>query len=149
LIDAYGNRFEPEAPATRAMFAVALARQLGVDDIEPIYINAKDTEGHYAMKEIEQLIRLGLIDGYKNGNAGPDQLITRAEAVTMLNKYAFRGGLELNGNYNVGSFGYNYYGYNPYIFNDLTGGHWALDQILEAALNHSYEMTTDGNEICK
>jgi len=149
LIDAYGSRFEPEAPATRAMFAVALARQLGVDDIEPIYINSNDTKNHYAMKEIEQLIRLGLIDGYRGGSVKPDNYITRAEAVTMLNKYAFRGGLELNGRYNAGSFGYNYTGYNPYIFNDLTGGHWAIDQILEAALNHSYTMTTDGNELCK
>lgn len=149
LIDGFGNTFRPDEPATRAMFAVALARQLGVDDIEPIYINANDTEGHYAMREIEQLIRLGLIDGYNDGSAKPDSYIIRAEAVTMLNKYAFRGGLKLNGNYNAGSFGYDYNGYNPYVFNDLTGGHWAVDQILEAALNHSYKMTTDGNEISK
>lgn len=137
LIDSYGEYFDPNSPASRAIFAIALARQLGVADIEPIFINASDTEDHYAMKEMEQLIRLGLVEGYPDGTAGPNNLVTRAEAVTMLNKYAFRGGLTLSN--------YSNYG-NSYVFTDLSNGHWALNQILEAALDHSYTRTTNGEE---
>jgi len=138
LIDTYGEYFDPNSPATRAMFAIALARYLGVAEIEPIFINSTDTADHYAMREVEQLIRLGLVYGYPDGSAGPNKLVTRAEAVTMLNKYAFRGGLTLSN--------YNNYGSSSYIFKDLSGGHWALNEILEAALDHGYIRTKDGKE---
>jgi len=137
LIDTYGNYFDPNSPATRAIFCIALARQLGVADVEPIFINANDTAEHYARKEVEQLIRLGLVDGYPDGSAGPNNLVTRAEAVTMLNKYSFRGGLTLS---NYGNYG------SSYVFTDLSTGHWALNQILEAALDHNYTRTTNGEE---
>ncbi len=45
---------------------------------------ASDTENHWAKKEIETVLKLGIAKGYPDGSFRPDQPITKAEFVTML-----------------------------------------------------------------
>ena len=45
---------------------------------------ANDIENHWAKKEIETVLKLGIVKGYPDGNFRPDQAITKAEFVTML-----------------------------------------------------------------
>ncbi|CEQ22242.1 putative S-layer protein [[Clostridium] sordellii] len=57
----------------------------------PIYSyanpNLKDISGHWAKKEINQFISSGYVNGYEDGTFRPDNSITRAEFVKLVNKY--------------------------------------------------------------
>jgi len=76
--------FLPDAYITRAEFAVICAR---FDDSEyEITDNYTDVSGHWAEAEIHEAAAHGWIRGYEDGTFRPDQLITRAEAMTMINR---------------------------------------------------------------
>ena len=45
-----------------------------------------DLAGHWAREEIGKAASLGWIQGYEDGTFRPDQSITRAEAMTMINR---------------------------------------------------------------
>ena len=143
------NYFGADEYATRADLAYAIATILGVQDVEPIYISATDTKYSDARCAFEQLLRLGIMDGYSDGTVKPNNNITRAEAVTIINNYLFRGELytrSYNYSYN---FEHNYTnGGSSFIlrFTDLSTSHWAYGQIMEATNNHRYERVMDGNE---
>ena len=143
------NYFGAEDYATRADLAYAIASILEVQDVEPIYIQATDTKYCEDRCALEQLLRLGIIEGYSDGTVRPNNNITRAEAVTIINNYLFRGELytrSYNYSYN---FEHNYAnGGNSFIlrFTDLSTNHWAYGQIMEATNNHRYERVMDGNE---
>ena len=143
------NYFGAEQYATRADLAYAIAAILGVEDLEPVFVYSSDVAYSDARCAMEQLLRLGIMDGYADGTSKPEKNITRAEAVTIINNYLFRGELYTRG-YN---YSYNYntnynYGGNSYIlqFTDLTSSHWAYGHIMEATNNHRYVRTIDGNE---
>ncbi|MBP3285139.1 MAG: S-layer homology domain-containing protein [Clostridia bacterium] len=145
------NNFAPERPATRGELAYAIAAALGVQDLEPIFIASSDLENSDFRCSMEQLLRLGIMDGYSNGTARPNASITRAEAVTIINNYLFRGELIVSGygyghTYNYDT-NYNYGGNGTVLsFTDLSTGHWAYGHIMEATNNHKYERILDGNE---
>ena len=78
------DRFDPDANITRAEFAAICARfdDSGVDGITTF----TDTVGHWAEDEISRAAALGWIQGYSDGTFRPNQYITRAQAVTMINR---------------------------------------------------------------
>jgi hypothetical protein len=45
-----------------------------------------DTKGHWAEKTVDTFVKLGVIKGYEDGTAKPDQEITRAEFVSILSR---------------------------------------------------------------
>ena len=143
------NFFGAEDYATRSDLAYAIAAILDVEDIETIYIQATDTKYCEERCALEQLLRLGIIEGYSDGTVRPNNNITRAEAVTIINNYLFRGELytrSYNYSYN---FEHNYAnGGSNFVlrFTDLSINHWAYGQIMEATNNHRYERVMDGNE---
>lgn len=59
--------------------------------ITPIYVQANpklsDISTHWAKKEINQFISSGYVNGYEDGTFRPDNSITRAEFVKLVNKY--------------------------------------------------------------
>ncbi len=76
--------FVPNAFITRAEFAAICAR---FDDSEyEIVDNFTDVNGHWAENEIHEAAAHGWIRGYNDGSFKPDQFITRAEAMTMINR---------------------------------------------------------------
>lgn len=76
--------FEPDAPITRAEFAAICARfDTGRTDGDS---NFTDLSGHWAKDEIERAATLGWITGYPDGTFRPENAITRAEAMTMINR---------------------------------------------------------------
>lgn len=80
--------FVPNTPITRAEFAVICAR---FDDSEyEITDNFTDVVGHWAEEEIHEAAAYGWIRGYEDNTFKPDQLITRAEAMTMINRIVKR-----------------------------------------------------------
>ncbi|MFQ9309111.1 MAG: IdeS/Mac family cysteine endopeptidase [Paraclostridium sordellii] len=64
---------------------------LGSILMTPIYVQANpklsDISGHWAKKEINQFISSGYVNGYEDNTFRPDNSITRAEFVKLVNKY--------------------------------------------------------------
>lgn len=115
------GKFKPDSPVTRAEFCVMLGKYLGID------VSKSETQfedvaaNHYAAGYITELRWLNIIAGYEDGTFKPNNTITRAEAVTMMNKALHRNENEISVT-------------NP--FSDVTTTHWAYKEILEAAVSH-------------
>ena len=78
-----GN-FDPNAYITRAEFAAICAR---FDDSDVTGVSTfTDIASHWAKDEIERAAALGWVQGYADGTFRPNAYITRAQAVTMINR---------------------------------------------------------------
>ena len=76
--------FGPGDPITRAQFAAICARfDTGKSSGEQTF---SDISGHWAEKYIQRAAELGWIKGFEDGTFRPDAYITRAQAVTMINR---------------------------------------------------------------
>lgn len=82
------DRFDPDASITRAEFAAICARF----NTRPVENSGSfsDISGHWAENEIERAAAFGWISGYPDGTFHPDARITRAEAMTMINRVLCR-----------------------------------------------------------
>ena len=82
------DRFDPDASITRAEFAAICARF----NTKPVENSGSfsDISGHWAENEIERAAAFGWISGYPGGTFRPDARITRAEAMTMINRVLCR-----------------------------------------------------------
>lgn len=78
----------PQGNITRAEFAAICAR---FDSGKAEENNSfTDISGHWAEKEIERAATLGWVSGYTDGSFHPDAPITRAEAMTLINRVLCR-----------------------------------------------------------
>ena len=76
--------FDPQSPITRAQFAAICARfDTGTSSGTQTFT---DIKGHWAEKYIERAAELGWIKGFEDGSFRPDTYITRAQAMTMINR---------------------------------------------------------------
>lgn len=82
------DSFDPNASITRAEFAAICARF----NTKPVENSGSfsDISGHWAENEIERAAAFGWISGYPDGTFRPDARITRAEAMTMINRVLCR-----------------------------------------------------------
>ena len=80
--------FDPDASITRAEFAAICAR-FSTRTVENSG-SFSDISGHWAENEIERAAAFGWISGYPDGTFRPDARITRAEAMTMINRVLCR-----------------------------------------------------------
>lgn len=82
------DRFDPDASITRAEFAAICARF----NTKPVENSGSfsDISGHWAENEIKRAAAFGWISGYPDGTFRPDARITRAEAMTMINRVLCR-----------------------------------------------------------
>ncbi len=78
------DEFVPNAFITRAEFAAICARF--DDSAFEMVDDFADVEGHWAEAEIHEAAAHGWIRGYEDGTFRPDRFITRAEAMTMINR---------------------------------------------------------------
>jgi homoserine acetyltransferase len=82
------EEFNPDAKITRNEMAVVMVNMLGLDAKE--FAGASTfTDGdnkHWAAREIAIVQDLGWIEGYPNNTFKPDDTLTRAEMVTMINR---------------------------------------------------------------
>ncbi len=82
------DRFDPNASITRAEFAAICAR-FSTRTVENSG-SFSDISGHWAENEIERAAAFGWISGYPDSTFRPDARITRAEAMTMINRVLCR-----------------------------------------------------------
>lgn len=122
--------FRPNQQITRAEFAAIASR---FDDLNSSETNAFSdvSSDHWAISYINSAYARGWINGYTDGTFKPDNGITRAEVVKIVNTMLNRNPETLPE------------GINPY--NDLTESHWAYIHILEASVEHDY--SRDENEV--
>ena len=76
--------FAPNAPITRAEFAAIAARF--DDKNRDTSSKFTDIASHWAKNEIGIAANKGWINGYPDGTFRPNQYITRAEAMTLVNR---------------------------------------------------------------
>jgi hypothetical protein len=124
--------FRPQNNITRAEFATIAAR---FDTT--VYSGSNlfsDISGHWAQANINRAASLGWIQGYEDQTFRPDQNITRAEAITMINRILNRGIEDVNDLLE---------GMNTFTDNQDTGA-WYYLEIQEAANSHDYERKGSG-----
>ncbi|MEG0181476.1 MAG: N-acetylmuramoyl-L-alanine amidase [Peptostreptococcaceae bacterium] len=78
-----------------------------------------DTNNHWAKSQIKDFVLKGYINGYSNGTFKPDESITRAEFIKLVNR----------------TFNYTSKGSNS--FKDVKSDQWYYDEVL-IAINHGY-----------
>ncbi len=120
---------------TRAEFASIASRfsSLIATD-ENAFYDVKDT--HWALKYINSAAAKGWISGYEDGSFKPEQPITRAEAVCVVNNVL---GRDCDEDYVLEN------GTEVTSFSDLATSHWAYYNVMEATNSHDYAMN-DGKE---
>lgn len=126
------NNFDPNAYITRAEFAAIAARfdSEGYSG-ENLFT---DIDGHWAANQINRAAEKGWISGYPDGTFGPDRYITRAEAVTMINRVLNRlpeSADALHEDMNV-------------FPDNMDTTAWYYLAIQEATSSHEYEKDKDG-----
>ncbi len=121
------GEFKPSRNLSRAEFAALIFRftNLKKSDITNPFTDLQKT--HWAYNEILALTSSGLIEGYPDKTYKPEDNITRAEVMTVINKLLGRKPLESY----VKSLGFN-----PY--NDLYQDKWYFVTVLEATITHNY-----------
>ncbi len=87
ILKGYECNFRPNDPITRAEFAAIAARF--ADETVDKSVSFKDISGHWAEPEILKAASLGWVEGY-NGYYRPNDSITRAEAMTIINRVLCR-----------------------------------------------------------
>jgi hypothetical protein len=82
------NGFRPEDYITRAEFATICSRFDESPAPKTMYFN--DISDHWAKDYINKAAALGWLNGYSDGGFHPDDYITRAEAMTLINRVLLR-----------------------------------------------------------
>lgn len=126
------NNFDPNAYITRAEFAAIAARfdSEGYSG-ENLFT---DIDGHWAENQINRAAEKGWITGYPDGTFDPNRYITRAEAVTMINRVLNRlpeSADALHEDMNV-------------FPDNMDTTAWYYLAIQEATSSHEYEKDKDG-----
>ena len=118
--------FRPDAPITRAELATIISRfDTKFGELE-VTASFDDVTGHWSEPYVEFSATRGYVLGYPDGTFRPDQPITRAETVTMINRCLDRA---------VDEKGLC----EGYItWPDNIEGDWYYYDIIEAANHHDY-----------
>ena len=93
IIVGYGNgKFGPNDNITRAQFAVICAR-IGKLQFSGTKSFTDVAQSHWAYRDIIAAAENGWVAGYGDGRFGPDDNITRAQAIALLNRVLARDGI--------------------------------------------------------
>lgn len=107
--------FQPERFMTRAEMATVVNRWTKLQG--DAASSFSDTSGTWAEKEIALVREAGLVQGYPDGSFRPEGLVSRAEAVTIINKVLGRGPND----------------WTTSAWSDVASTHWAFKDIEEAS----------------
>ena len=133
ILDGYEDgTFKPDGNITRAEFATIAVRFFEATyDGEDLF---SDIAGHWAQDYINEAANAGIVDGYPDGTFRPQQLITRAEAMTMVNRTIDR------------------HPHKDHLLDDMIvwpdnpETAWYYEQVQEATNSHEYTMNTDDEQ---
>jgi hypothetical protein len=124
--------YRPGTYMTKAELATVASR---FDNLStPGAITFSDTSGHWAEKYILSAAAKGWVKGYEDGTFKPDQYITRAEFVTLVNNVLNR---KVHAEDILP---------DAAQFSDLENGKWYYEAMQEAVNSHNYERAEDDYE---
>lgn len=87
LMKGYGDgNFKPDQAITRVEMAMILLPLIENEKVEKTSTTFSDMNGHWASDAVTQLYLNGIVQGYGDGTFRPNSLLTRAEAVAMINR---------------------------------------------------------------
>ena len=117
--------FDGDAQITRAEFVTILARM-----VEPQNVGFRFSDvpvGHWAYPSVSTAASVGWVAGMPDGTFQPTKPITRAEAMTILNRVLHRGvgSSSVLGNYTV-------------FPDNLNSSAWYYYEVIEASNSHEY-----------
>ena len=133
IIDGYEDgTFKPDGNITRAEFATIAVRFFEATyDGEDLF---SDIAGHWAQDYINEAANAGIVDGYPDGTFRPQQYITRAEAMTMVNRTIDRHPHK------------DHLLADMIVWPDNPETAWYYEQVQEATNSHEYTMNTDDEQ---
>ena len=133
ILDGYEDgTFKPDGNITRAEFATIAVRFFEATyDGEDLF---SDIAGHWAQDYINEAANAGIVDGYPDGTFGPQKRITRAEAMTMVNRTIDRHPHE------------DHLLDDMIVWPDNPETAWYYEQVQEATNSHAYTMNTDDEQ---
>ncbi|MCH5186322.1 MAG: S-layer homology domain-containing protein, partial [Oscillospiraceae bacterium] len=120
--------FRPDNNITRAEFTVAICNAFAIASNSKSTSKSKmsDMNEHWSKGYVDALVKAKYINGYEDGTFRPDNYITRAEAVAILNRAIGRTANETKMK--------ELFVNNP--FDDVKKNHWAYFEIMEAVNDH-------------
>nr|WP_254075724.1 Ig-like domain-containing protein [Paenibacillus tritici] len=122
IMKGYGDgSFKPNQTITRAEMATMLSRL--IPGAQGNAASFSDVAGHWAQAAINRMSQAGIITGYEDGTFRPNQTLTRAEAVTIVNRAL--GIAPLTGAVQK--------------WNDVPASYWAFGNIQAASVDHTVE----------
>jgi uncharacterized repeat protein (TIGR01451 family) len=113
--------FRPDQSITRAELSKVMVLMRNLFPIQVSPPTFPDIAGHWAINSIEMASRAGFVTGYPSGDFRPDQPITRAETVTLIDRAFGRGPLR---------------GANVALSFPDVPNNWMFEWIAEAAQSH-------------
>jgi len=126
--------FRPNAPISRAEFASIASRFDNLAaDVPNIFPDVPDS--HWAADNINSAAAKGWVSGFPDGSYRPDDSITRAQVVSIVNRM-------LDRRIKPGDIPQDVPG-----FTDISPLHWAYSDIIEASVSHEFIRGDDGYEI--
>ncbi len=133
IIEGYPDgSFKPGNPITRAELAAIASK---FDKLSAVQENSfTDIEGHWAIEYINSAAAKGWVKGYPDGTFKPDQYITRAEFVTLVNNVL--GRKVHKDNILEGA----------KVFPDLLENMWYYEAMMEAINSHTHKMDENMSE---
>ncbi|WP_051235894.1 S-layer homology domain-containing protein [Paenibacillus pinihumi] len=124
--------FKPDGSITRAEMAAVIYNQLKLAKSDETVGFADVSDAHWASGMIAAIKGTGLMPALADGTFKPGQELTRAEAVTILNRLFNRGPL---------------YGMPTPSWPDANASHPAYFDIEEASTDHGYMSREEGGEL--
>jgi hypothetical protein len=124
------HSFKPNASITRAEMASILVKWLRLDTTAANH-TFTDSNGHWASAQIAAVAELGYMTGYADGSFRPDQALTRAEAVVIINRILERGPLT---------------GVTDPTWKDVPASSWAFGAVEEASRTHDASRESNESE---
>lgn len=134
IVEGYPDgSFKPKNPITRAELATIASK---FDKLSGSETNSfSDIDGHWAIKYINSAAAKGWVKGYPDETFKPDQYITRAEFVTLVNNVLARGVQKDNILKEVR------------VYTDLLDTMWYYETMVEATNSHLYIRNEDMSEL--
>lgn len=126
-----GATVKPLEPVTRGEMAKIIAISNKMTNNKSVIKFSDLPESHMYYDYVNMIVNYGLVVGYPDGQFKPDGLITRAEYITIINKFIGR-----DNRYYVDGL--------PSIYKDLLPTHWAFADIQRASFGFTTTVDING-----
>ncbi|HEY0828124.1 MAG TPA: S-layer homology domain-containing protein [Bacilli bacterium] len=122
---------KPTEPVTRGEMAKIIAISHKMTNKTSVLKFSDLPSTHKYYDYVNMIVNYGLVSGYPDGTIRPDGLITRAEYITMINKFIGR-----DDRYYVDGL--------PSLYKDLLPSHWAFEGIQRSSFGFTTELDING-----